>query len=58
MEAERDMKSVGSGRWAGASQLGDFQQQTPEQTGEESQRKGWEGQTAAAQASFARIRVF
>lgn len=58
MEAKRDLKSVGSGRYAAVSQLGDFQQETSEQTGEESQRKGWEGQTAAAQASFAWIRVF
>lgn len=58
MEAEREMKSVESERWAGVSQLGDFQQETSEQTGEESQRKEWEGQTVAAQASFARIRVF
>lgn len=58
MEAERDMKSVGSERWAGVSQLGDFQQNTSEQTGEESERRGWEGQTAAAQAPTAWIRVF
>lgn len=58
MEAERDIKSVGSERWAGMSQLGDFQQETSEQTGEESQRRGWEGQTGAAKASAAWIRVF